>query len=67
MHPPPLPLAAAAALVALSSVASASSLAAPPRTGFLQDVLSSRSAAQNYCKVRLDLQLVSLRTAAVVS
>jgi len=52
MHRPTLPLAAAAALVALGTVASSSSLAAHPRTGFLQDVLSSRSAEQNYCKVR---------------
>ncbi|GAA5936261.1 hypothetical protein JCM3775_006447 [Rhodotorula graminis] len=50
MHPPTLPLAAAAALIALGTVASSSSLAAHPRTGFLQDVLSSRSAEQNYCK-----------------
>ncbi|GAA5912698.1 hypothetical protein JCM8208_007734 [Rhodotorula glutinis] len=50
MHRPTLPLAAAAALVALGTVASSSSLAAHPRTGFLQDVLSSRSAEQNYCK-----------------
>ncbi|BGP41074.1 endoplasmic oxidoreductin-1 [Rhodotorula kratochvilovae] len=51
MHAPPLPLALACTLAALaSSSASASSLASQPRGGFLQDVLSSRSAAQNYCK-----------------
>lgn len=50
MHRPPLPLAAAAALVALSTVASSTSLD-HPRSGFLQDVLESKGAGQNYCKV----------------
>ncbi|GAA6002909.1 ER oxidoreductin [Rhodotorula paludigena] len=49
MHRPPLPLAAAAALVALSTVASSTSLD-HPRSGFLQDVLESKGAGQNYCK-----------------
>lgn len=54
----PRPRTAALALCTLASLAAASSLDSPPssnepRVGFLQDVLSSRTAGQNYCKVRL--------------